>query len=209
MNWKWQEKIYIFDDVVDSETQKKLKSWLLGGQFPNHFPWWYAKDITSAGSTDARPAMKHFFMHHGKVTSNQDLSLINQLLSASLQRLFEQTQQKATYELFNSRTFLQFPLNNLNGPKADSAHVDTMKFRHLSILYYVIDSDGETIIYDQLYSIKNTTKPSLDQLTIKQKVMPKQGRVVIFDGFHWHTATQPRNNIRCVINSNVIASHPQ
>ena len=36
--------------------------------------------------------------------------------------------------------------------------------------------------------------------TIKQKVTPKQGRMVIFDGTLYHTAEQPEDNIRCVVN---------
>jgi hypothetical protein len=41
-------------------------------------------------------------------------------------------------------------------------------------------------------------------LKVKKKVTPKQGRVVIFDGYHWHTGTQPQKGMRCVINSNVL-----
>ena len=39
--------------------------------------------------------------------------------------------------------------------------------------------------------------------TIKQKVTPKQGRAVLFDGMLMHTAEQPINNIRCVVNYNL------
>jgi hypothetical protein len=35
------------------------------------------------------------------------------------------------------------------------------------------------------------------------EVTPKQGRVVIFDAYHWHAETQPGTGMRCVINSNV------
>ena len=34
--------------------------------------------------------------------------------------------------------------------------------------------------------------------------MPKQGRVVCFDGFFWHTSQQPTIGPRCIINYNVI-----
>ena len=39
--------------------------------------------------------------------------------------------------------------------------------------------------------------------TIKKKVSPKQGRVVLFDGRHWHTAQQPNHNLRCIVNYNL------
>ena len=39
-----------------------------------------------------------------------------------------------------------------------------------------------------------------DQYTIKEKVTPKQGRVVLFDGGLYYTAEQPLNNNRCIVN---------
>jgi ectoine hydroxylase-related dioxygenase (phytanoyl-CoA dioxygenase family) len=60
------------------------------------------------------------------------------------------------------------------------------------MLYYVCDSDGDTIIYNE--------KDISDQYTIKEKVTPKQGRVVLFDGSLYHTAEQPLNNNRCIVN---------
>jgi len=38
---------------------------------------------------------------------------------------------------------------------------------------------------------------------IKKQVNPKKGRLLVFDGSYWHTAYQPKENIRCVININV------
>ena len=41
------------------------------------------------------------------------------------------------------------------------------------------------------------------KLLIKKKVTPKQGRVIVFNGSYWHTAEQPKDNNRCVINTNI------
>ena len=60
---------------------------------------------------------------------------------------------------------------------------------HIVCLYYVINSDGETILF------KNKK--------IHKKIKPKQGRLLIFDGNMVHTAYQPKKNIRCIINFNV------
>ena len=35
---------------------------------------------------------------------------------------------------------------------------------------------------------------------LEKRITPKQGRVVLFDGSYYHTAEQPLNNIRCVVN---------
>ena len=98
-------------------------------------------------------------------------------------------------DILQGRSFLQFPLN-LKDRSVDRPHQDlwdTNKF--FVVLYYVCDSDGDTIIY-------NETGNS-DVYTLKQKVSPKKGRVVIFDGALMHTAEQPLNNTRCVINYNL------
>lgn len=89
------------------------------------------------------------------------------------------------------------------GPKLDAHHIDYYK-RHLSILYYVLDADGDTVIFENMYHPNDKKVPEPDELKVKKQVTPKQGRVVIFDGYHWHTATQPEKHMRCVINSNVL-----
>ena len=63
------------------------------------------------------------------------------------------------------------------------------------MLYYVCDSDGDTIIYNE--QIKSET------YTLQRRVTPKQGRVVLFDGSYYPTAAQPLHNIRCVVNYNL------
>ena len=63
------------------------------------------------------------------------------------------------------------------------------------MLYYVCDSDCDTLIYNE--QVKS------DTYTLQRRVTPKKGRVVLFDGSYYHTAEQPLNNIRCVVNYNL------
>ena len=67
---------------------------------------------------------------------------------------------------------------------------------HYVVLYYVLDSDGDTIIYNE--------QEESETYTIKERVTPKQGRVVIFDGRFYHTAEQPRHNTRCILNYDLL-----
>ena len=67
--------------------------------------------------------------------------------------------------------------------------------RHVVVLYYVVTSDGDTVIYNE--------RTESDTYTVKQKVTPKQGRVVIFDGGLYHTAQQALKKIRCIVNYNL------
>ena len=54
------------------------------------------------------------------------------------------------------------------------------------------------------YKSKNKDDiPYFEDIKEIKRITPKQGRVVVFDGAHWHTAEQPRKNKRCIINFNV------
>ena len=95
------------------------------------------------------------------------------------------------------RSFLQFPLN-LSTQEPDTPHTDMYR-DHFVILYYVVDSEGDTIIYNERWN--NDIRP--EKYTEKQRVTPKQGRVVIFDGRLYHTAEQSINTTRCIVNYDV------
>ena len=90
---------------------------------------------------------------------------------------------------------------SLKNKKIDTPHIDLFD-KHLVILYYVTDADGDTVIYKNQYSKKDPI-PFFDDLQETKRVTPKQGRVVLFDGSHWHTSCQPKEKIRCIINYNV------
>ena len=66
---------------------------------------------------------------------------------------------------------------------------------HIVVLYYVVDSDGDTVIYNERTESLTYTE--------KQRVTPKQGRVVIFEGGQYHTAEQPTKGTRCIVNYNL------
>lgn len=79
-------------------------------------------------------------------------------------------------------------------------HVDTYS-QHFVVLYYVNDSDGDTIIYDQQYSGEVYDQ---SELTVFKTISPKAGSLIIFDGSLFHTNYSPeKNDFRCVINMNL------
>ncbi len=68
-------------------------------------------------------------------------------------------------------------------------HVDFTEIKEplMSAIYYVNDSTGDTIIFDQRYGHKGA-------LTVKMRVAPKKGRLLVFDGALPHAGNTPRNN---------------
>ena len=99
-------------------------------------------------------------------------------------------------EIIQGRSFLQLPLKNIDTSIVDSPHIDLDPGdEHIVVLYYVNDSDGDTIIYNE--------REESSTYTEKQRVTPKQGRVVIFEGGQYHTAEQPTKGTRCIVNYNL------
>ena len=75
-------------------------------------------------------------------------------------------------------------------------HVDFTRIPEplLSAIYYVNDSSGDTVIFNEKFGHKGP-------LTVKTRVAPKKGRLVVFDGALLHAGNTPRDNEpRVVIN---------
>ena len=79
-----------------------------------------------------------------------------------------------------------------------SIHVDFDKtFPHVSCIIYMNDSDGNTIFFNETsndFSTNHSGSFKIDDLTIRKKVQPKKGRIVLFDGSIIHSGCSPYNN---------------
>jgi hypothetical protein len=102
-------------------------------------------------------------------------------------------------DLLAGRAFLQLP----NGPSTtNTPHVDTDE-PHWVFLYYVNDSDGDTVFYEKKSSWNTDSKKygDVDYVEVG-RVTPLQGRCVIFDGRNYHSSSSPTKNKRCILNFN-------
>ena len=186
-------EIIVIDDVIDPDYQEQIRSILLGevnyGDY--EFPWYYTKDITKSDlpNSQKRPAFSHLYVKsYGQVVSEFHDIFID-LITVCCHRL-----EMTEVNVIQGNSFLQLPLTTKRG-KVDTPHIDTNE-RNFVMLYYVCDSDGDTIIYNE--------KVESEKYTIKESVTPKQGRVVLFDGGLFHTAEQPISNTRCIVNYNLV-----
>ena len=192
------KEIYVIDNFIDAEYQKDIRNVLIG-QFQyreKDFPWYYIEDITAAGDTgnQSRRALAHEYVSYVDGEKiGEKLSIFHHLFLPMLKDVCRRMNIK-NINVLQGRSFLQFPLL-LKDRSVDTPHIDIYNKEHLVVLYYVCDSDGDTIIYNE--------REELETYTIKQKVTPKQGRMVLFDGSLYHTAEQPLNNVRCVVNYNL------
>ena len=189
-----KNKILVFDDIIDLKYQEKIKNILIGEETFNdyYFPWYFTQDVTKHNDVDSQKRSAFF---HGYVVSDNDNtmgtidSIFHDIFITLLKNVCCKI-DKQDVNIIKGRSFLQLPIN-YNGERIDTPHIDIVD-DHFVILYYVCDSDGDTIIYNE--------KVKSDSYTIQKRITPKQGRVVLFDGSYYHTAEQPIDNIRCVVN---------
>lgn len=186
------KEVLVFENIIPESIQNKIRDTML-----EQVPWFYNHDVSIINNPrQQRPAFSHLFHYNGQVNSDY-WSFPNMIIENTAKKL-----DITKYEVNKSRSFLQLPLEkNFTGDEIDSPHVD-LQIPHLVFLYYVCDSDGDTVIYKN--KTDGSTVPYFDELEVLQKITPKQGSVVVFDGLHWHTAEQPRKNVRCIINNDII-----
>ncbi len=95
----------------------------------------------------------------------------------------------------------------------NTPHVDFL-FPHMTACYYVNDSDGDTVEFDQHRDdiaghelneavIQDFVKST--NFTVAGRCSPKKGRLCVFDGLKFHASTKPKlHDTRIVITINYI-----
>ena len=185
------KKIIVIDNIVGELEQLRIKKHLF-----EDTNWMFIEDVSLKDNLhQRRPGLKQIFN-----VKNLNDSIYNIVLN--VRKKLKMKPLYAKDDILEARSFLQLPLNkDYIGEGVDTPHLDRTE-PHLVFLYYVNDSDGDTIIYNYKSKSPNDI-PFFEDVKEQKRVKPKQGRVVIFDGMYWHTAQQPKNNIRCIINCNI------
>jgi ectoine hydroxylase-related dioxygenase (phytanoyl-CoA dioxygenase family) len=187
--------ILVIDNIISEEMQNSIEGTLLS----SGFPWYFMQDVTYSDK-DGSPAFFHLFKDRTRTNSN----FVDCLLP-----IINGAKEKVNFPhnvIYHARTFIQLPLNpNVLKAETDLLHIDT-HIPHTVVLYYVCDSDGDTIIvnkkYDGIVNEKSLSEQNFETLA---KVTPKKGRAVVFDGAYYHTAEQPtKSKRRCVINIDMV-----
>ena len=192
--------ILVIDDFIDKNYQEDIKDVLLGKEEWGDllFPWHYIDDVTAAfeDGNQGRPGLSNVYVEYNDDGTSEIVSDFHDLFIPMLELACE-TLEVPSARIVQGRSFLQFPLKNIDTSVVDTPHIDIAEGdEHVVVLYYVVDSDGDTVIYNERTESLTYTE--------KQRVTPKQGRVVIFDGRQYHTAEQPKFHSRCVANYNLI-----
>ena len=184
----------VVDDFLSSYTLNQIQSHLTS----SYIEWYYNANITDPSKKTFKLG-QHGFTHWIVRDDNPDVFLstpTSELLRSLVMRIKE-------YGGFKNilRSRLDLTLYARKSIRADP-HVD-FPYPQISTIFYVVDSDGDTVIYNQTHDPQKD--PTKRWLTIKKRIKPKANRLVMFDGNHLHTGHNPsKHNSRILVNSNFI-----
>jgi len=215
---KWKNKIIVVDNLLPATHLNEIISFVVDSK---QFAWRYSDNISSAEDAHDNFIDDYNF---GWCSS----ALVNTSQNSQGDKIID---SNANNESFLPNTFISFlsPLlycvkdyigidfivrsrfdmttktsnkEYIHPPHTDFEH----PYSNITCIIYLNDSDGDTIIFNETnenLSVKELTDLSLDNLTIRKRVQPKIGRVLLFDGSLIHTGCSPHNNNnRILLNSN-------
>lgn len=186
------DDIVIIDNLLPKQHLDFITWFFMRGDTP----WYFQKDITYSSDQESEKSVNHYgfsnlvFDRQGQPNSQTSaFYIILPIVYKALESIDDEVET-----MYRMRAFLQMPVADI-GDRVNNPHVD-LPIEHTVILYYLTDSDGETVIY-------NETEKS-NEYTVKQRIEPKKGRCVIFNGKHYHSSSRPTNGIRTILNVDLL-----
>lgn len=173
--------------LIDAEARAELENMMLREY---RFPWFYYEYTTNPDIRDEDdhrelPQMVHTFVREYEATSILTERVLHLMRWGELSK-----QLGLPPRIFRMKAnlLLQREENKVCPP-----HVD-MDVPHKVLLYYVNDSDGDTVFYDgeggNVFSMKSV-----------HSERPRGGDAIVFDGSLYHSSSSPvSTRARAVIN---------
>ena len=206
---EWKGKIVVKDDFLLTTHFEKIQ------EYVNHlsFPWCFEKNLTTNKLKEAE-SVENFNHGFGTSVLNNvipDETGKKQILKPDGANSIQFTPLNKNFIsfitpfLWNIQDYIgvNFILNSrfdmtLRTPYEEYIHPPHIdfpnKFPHISTVIYMNDTDGDTIFFNETsagMSEKESNKIQINDLTIRKRVKPKKGRMIIFDGSFFHTGCSP------------------
>lgn len=189
------DKIFIFDDIIPESYQDDIENRMLGETM---LPWYIVDDISYSKSELGMMKQSNALVHNLKADNQINSPVFNFLLP--LVHLSLARAGVTYHDTIVSKSFLQFP----SKVSADNNIHTDLPSPHIVCLYYVNDSDGDTVIYNQTNETIRQQDIPTTNFVEQQRISPRKGRVVVFNGKYYHNSSNPAGTRRCVINFDVI-----
>ena len=155
----------------------------------------YKFSDTTTESTDNRPSFS-FNAVGNEIYINPTLTAVAYLVKVALINAGE--------NISDSIHRLRFTVLTPSNLGANLPHVDSTE-NHKVALFYLNESDGNTIIYNKKYRGEETRQSDFSNLKIAHEIEPKQNRMILFNGDNIHCSTPPKEySFRSILNVNYL-----
>ena len=173
------EDIEYIPNLLDKKMQKNILSIV---EDDDNFPWFYASSMVN-GVND------NFGFAHNLLIDDKKSMYFDDFYP--ILEAFQDFTKKSIHYFFRVRIRMTLPrtgVNFLNAPHTD------FDIPHYAFVYYINDSDGDTVFYDKFKG------DDISDMKVAARFSPKMGDAVSFDGLRFHSGATPSKSRRIILN---------
>ena len=196
----------VIDNFLPTGEFERLQDVILSAEFP----WFYIEHVSLDPIDDNikdQFAVETDGYAHLFYEKETNLTAVTYKVLDDFNNQLENKLGIARDDILRSRASIKHPKIGYTIENYNLPHVDYFT-PHLSLIYYVNDSDGDTRIFNE----KFTPTPqgmnlgiSYDTFTVKDTVEPKANRLLVINGLQYHTASNPiEHKRRVILNINTV-----
>ena len=192
-----QIDIEVVDDFLSTLYFNRIKNIITA----DTQPWHFNSNISTKNQSD--DMRSYGFYYH--IVKERNI-LVEEPVSYILSGLIHQAQDYCERDnILKCR--LDMVTHTSTEKYQHEPHVDFTPYKPnlITAIFYIMDSDAETVIFNEKQRALDGNKSTwVDlELTVKKKILPKENRIVFFNGHYIHTGYSPVNcKNRIVININ-------
>ena len=189
--------IEVVDDFLSPRYFNRIKNLIISDSQPWHF--------NGNISTNNQIKDKRSYGFHNHIVKERNM-LVEEPISYVLSGLIHQAQDYCDRDNI-LRCRLDMVTHTSTEKYQHEPHVDFTPYKPnlITAIFYIMNSDAETVIFNEKQRALDGNKTDWNdlELTVKKKILPKENRIVFFNGHYIHTGYSPVNyERRIVINTN-------
>ena len=183
----WHHMIEVIDNFLDQSYFEEVRNYITSSQQEWHLYDNISVSTLPFNSPEEYQNLSSFGFGFDVVGGSYTCEILEDLVKYVLDyfNCSEILRVRLDMTVFNPIKFKHLP------------HVDGFG-EHKTAILYMTDSDAETVIYNEKL-LNETDVVDFENLSIQQTVIPKENRLVVFDGQYLHTGHSPSRYMKRIL----------